>query len=121
MRKIFVFSAAALLGLAVLSVPAAAQQSSDQGQTGSKMQSSGNSIRGTISRVDPDTKMVVIRDESGSSTTVYWDASTRVSGGSASDLKEGQTVTINTTQSQGKTMATSITMSGSGKSSSPSQ
>lgn len=63
------------------------------------------SVSGTISSLDNDQKMLVLRDDSGKEITVYWNDATRVSGG---DLKEGASVSLQTTDQGGKTFATSI-------------
>ena len=76
--------------------PDARQSSSQQMQAAT--------LKGTVSSVDQSGKSFVIKDEAGKETTVYWDSSTKMSG----DLKPGSMVTIQTTDSGGKVMATSI-------------
>ena len=62
-------------------------------------------IEGTITRVDMDQKVLVVKDANGATKTVYWDAATKVSGG---DLKEGATVSLSAADQQGKMVASSI-------------
>ena len=69
-------------------------------------------IQGTISRVDMDQKVLVIKDANGEQKTVYWDSATKVSGG---DLKEGATVTLSASDQQGKMVASSIQVGGASK------
>jgi hypothetical protein len=66
--------------------------------------SSGKSITGTITRVDNSAKMMTVRDDSGKEKTIYWDDSTSLSG----TPSEGSSVTVSTTDKDGKTMATTI-------------
>jgi len=83
-------------------------QSSDKpsdSQNSSKSMQSASSLHGTITSVDNSGKSFTVKDEStGKETTVYWDSSTKLSG----DLKVGSMVTVQSSQSSGKTMATSI-------------
>ncbi len=75
-------------------------------------QSQATSIRGSVVSVDQSGKSFVIKDDStGKETTVYWDSSTKMTG----DLKAGSMVSIQTTDSGGKTMATSIDAKGAKK------
>lgn len=87
---------------------AAMAQSSDRpsdSQSSKSMQQSTPSIHGTIMTVDNSGKSFTVKDEStGKETTVFWDSSTKVSG----DLKVGSMVTVQSSQSSGRTMATSI-------------
>jgi hypothetical protein len=71
----------------------------------SKSMQSASSIHGTITSVDNSGKSFMVKDEStGKETTVYWDSSTKLTG----DLKVGSMVTVQSSQSSGRTMATSI-------------
>ncbi|HYX19703.1 MAG TPA: DUF5666 domain-containing protein, partial [Thermoanaerobaculia bacterium] len=54
--------------------------------------------------VDNSGKSFTVKDDSGKETTVFWDSSTKVSG----DLKVGSMVTVQSSQSSGKTMASSV-------------
>jgi hypothetical protein len=84
--------------------PEARQSTSQQAQA--------TSIKGTVVSVDQSGKSFVVKDDAtGKETTVYWDSSTKMSG----DLKAGSMVTIQTTDSGGKTMATSIDAKGAKK------
>ncbi len=74
-------------------------------QNSSKSMQSASSIHGTITSVDNSGKSFTVKDEAtGKETTVYWDTSTKLSG----DLKVGSMVTVQSSQSSGKTMATSL-------------
>jgi len=113
-----VFALAATLGFA-LSVAALAQSQSPSQSNPSQSnpsqtnpsqsnpdrpQDQGKAVTGTITSIDNTAKMMVIRDDSGQTVTVYWNDATRVSG----DLKEGATVSVLTSDQGGKTMATTI-------------
>ena len=84
---------------AVLAQDASQSQKSDQHMSGKMMS-------GTVTKVDSASKMMTVKDDSGKETTVYWDDSTKVSGGSPT---EGATVTFATMDKDGKTVATHIT------------
>ena len=112
-----VFALAVTLGFA-LSVAALAQSQSNSSQSNpnqtnqssppqssqDKPQEQGKAVTGTITSIDNTAKMMVVRDDSGQTVTVYWNDATRVSG----DLKEGATVSVLTSDQGGKTMATTI-------------
>jgi Cu/Ag efflux protein CusF len=101
MKKVLVWSL--VLGLA-LSGAAIAQDKSQPSQSGQQAQQA-KSVRGTIAQVDNSQKFFVIKDDAGQQLTVYWNDSTRISGG---DLKEGASVSVQTTEQDGKTLATMI-------------
>jgi hypothetical protein len=62
-------------------------------------------MHGTVTSVDNNAKSFVMKDDvSGKEVTVYWDSSTKVNG----DLKVGSTVSLQTTDQGGRTVATSI-------------
>jgi hypothetical protein len=82
--------------------PSSDRPSDSQGQ--SKSMQSASSIHGTITSVDNSGKSFTVKDDSGKETTVYWDSTTKLSG----DLKVGSMVTVQSSQSSGKTMASSI-------------
>jgi cold shock CspA family protein len=104
MKRILAVVAAAMLCLSAASWAAAQEPEKGSGDQKSKSVSA-KTVQGTIVKVDNDQKMLVIRDDSGTSTTVYWDSTTQMG---SSDLKEGQTVSVATTERNGKTFATSI-------------
>ena len=104
MKRILAVVAAAMLCLSAASWAAAQEPEKGSGDQKSKAVSA-KTVQGTIVKVDNDQKMLVIRDDSGTSTTVYWDSTTQMG---SSDLKEGQTVSVATTERNGKTFATSI-------------
>jgi len=105
MKRILAVVAAAMLCLSAASWAAAQEPEKGSGDQKGKSASAGKTVQGTIVKVDNDQKMLVIRDDSGTSTTVYWDSATQMG---SSDLKEGQTVSVATTERNGKTFATSI-------------
>jgi Domain of unknown function (DUF5666) len=97
---------AALVSAFAFATAAMAQDrpSSDKPSDSQKSMQSA-SIHGTITSVDNSGKSFTVKDDStGKETTVYWDSSTKLSG----DLKVGSTVMVQSSQSSGKTMATSI-------------
>jgi hypothetical protein len=89
-----------VLGFSVASVAFA----QDAAQKTDKM--SAKMMTGTVTKVDSASKSMTVKDDSGKETTVYWDDSTKVSGGSPT---EGATVTFATMDKDGKTVATHIT------------
>ena len=81
-------------------------------QSSSQSQAAPTTVHGTVSSVDQSGKSFVVKDDAtGKETTVYWDSSTKMSG----DLKPGSTVSVQTTDSGGKMMATSIDAQGAKK------
>jgi len=69
------------------------------------------SIRGTISSVDNNAKSMVVKDADGKEVTIFWTDTTRLSG----ELTQGAAVNLQTTEQDGKTVATSIQVSSSKK------
>ena len=62
-------------------------------------------LHGSVTSVDNASKSFVLKDDaSGKDTTVYWDGTTRMNG----DLKVGSAVTVLATDSDGRTLATTI-------------
>ena len=71
----------------------------------SSQKASPASIHGTITSVDQSAKSFTVKDEAtGKETTVYWDSSTKLSG----DLKVGSMVMVQSTDSSGRKLATSV-------------
>lgn len=62
-------------------------------------------VVGTITRIDNPSKSMVVKDASGTETTVYWNDGSKVDGG---ELREGSTVKVEIKDQDGKTVATSI-------------
>jgi hypothetical protein len=62
-------------------------------------------IIGTITKIDNAAKSMVVKDTSGTETTIYWNEGSKVDGG---ELREGSTVKVDTKDQDGKTMATNI-------------
>ncbi len=95
---------AAIVSAFAFASAAIAQDKPSDSQSSKSMQSA-TPIRGTITSVDNSGKSFMVKDEStGKETTVYWDSSTKLTG----DLKVGSMVTVQSSQSSGRTMATSI-------------
>jgi hypothetical protein len=92
-RKLVGLSAIALVCLATLAVAAPDPSSNDS-----------KSITGTISRVDMNSKTMVVKDASGNEITVYWNEATKVTG----EPREGSQVRVDTREQDGKTWATTI-------------
>jgi Cu/Ag efflux protein CusF len=101
MKKVLVLSL--VLGLA-LSGAVVAQDTSKPSQSGQQAPQA-KSVRGTVTQMDNTQKFVVVKDDAGQLVTVYFNDSTRISGG---DLKEGAAVSVQTTEQDGKTVATLI-------------
>ena len=103
-----VLLSAALVSAFAFATAAMAQDkpSSDRPSDTQKSAPAPASIHGTVTSVDNSSKSLVVKDDAtGKETTVYWDASTKLSG----DLKPGAMVTIQqNTDSSGKAMATAI-------------
>lgn len=66
-------------------------------------------ISGTVTRVDMEQKMLVIKDSKGQETAVYWDDSTRLDGG---PLQEGANAKLVARDDGGRVRASSIQVSG---------
>jgi Cu/Ag efflux protein CusF len=105
MRKalVFVLATAFLVSGASFAMAQSSQSSSQQG--------SMKSIRGTISSVDKTAKSFVVKDADGKEVTIFWTDATSLSG----ELTEGASVNLQTTQQDGKTVATAIQVSSSKK------
>jgi hypothetical protein len=126
MKKLLmaVFSAALVLAAAV----ATAQQNqpstrpqSDPSQTSS---ASAATLEGTVSQIDQSGRSFVVRDASGTETTVYWDQTTRLmspegsqgmttersgqTSSNMSNLKVGDDVVVKTTDQGGKKVAATV-------------
>ena len=80
-----------------------AQKPEQVGQQPNTSAQASKNVTGTISSVNMDQKMFVVKTDAGP-VTVYWTDATR---GSA-DLKEGASVVIQTADQDGKTVATSV-------------
>lgn len=64
---------------------------------------SGKITTGTITKVDADQQMMMVKDASGKDSTVYWNADTKVEGNAPS---EGAMVSFKATEKDGKMWAT---------------
>jgi hypothetical protein len=89
MRKV-----AAIMAIAVVCIAAVAVASPET-----------KSVVGTITRIDNASKAMVVKDSSGTETTIYWNEGSKVDGG---ELREGSMVKVETRDQEGKTVATSI-------------
>jgi hypothetical protein len=69
---------------------------------GDKMEKKGE-MKGTITKVDSDQKMMIVKDKAGKEWTIYWNADTKVDGDSP---KEGAKVHFTATEKDGKMWAT---------------
>ncbi len=94
MKKVFALSLVAVLCLAVVAV------AGDDKMAGKKM---AGASEGTITKVDMADKMMMVKDNAGKESTIYWNDSTKVEGG---ELKEGSMVHYKGTEKEGKMWAT---------------
>jgi Cu/Ag efflux protein CusF len=101
-----------VVGFAAATALAAAQQMPREKAGEQKAPAPAKSLRGTIAQVDNNAKSLTLKDDSGKETTVFWNDTTKIDGG---ELKEGVTVSLETTQQDGKTLATSIKVTGAKK------
>ena len=62
--------------------------------------------KGTITKMDKDGKMMMMKDAKGKEETCYWDDSTKVTG----EMKEGAMATVKCDMKDGKMMAKSVTV-----------
>lgn len=100
--KRIILSAAIAASLAAAPVALLAQDGSSRGNPS---QQTAVAMHGTVTSVDNTAKSFVMKDDvSGKEVTVYWDSSTKVTG----DLKVGSTVSLQTTDQGGRTVASSI-------------
>jgi hypothetical protein len=110
MKKVLALALTVGLGLAAAAIAQDSTQSNPQNPTSPQSSqdkpqaTSGKSLTGTITSIDNNQKMFIVRDDAGQTVTVYWNDATRVSG----DLKEGATVSVQTNDEGGKTLATTI-------------
>ncbi len=64
------------------------------------------SARGTVTRMDKDGKLMMMKDSKGKEMTMYWDDSTKVTG----DMMEGSAAHVHYMMRDGKMMAHDMTM-----------
>jgi hypothetical protein len=107
MKKVSVLALTAVLVLSAAAIAAPAARSTQDNPSSSSMKS----MRGTISSVDNGAKSFVVKDANGKEATVFWNDATRLSG----ELATGATVVVQTSMQDGKTVATSIQVSGAKK------
>jgi hypothetical protein len=105
MKKVFLSVAiAAALAISAAAVAQDRPQSPSSDTQKSQSQSPA-SLHGTVTSVDNASKSFVVKDDAtGKETTVYWDGSTKMNG----ELKVGSMVAIQSSDSSGKTLATTI-------------
>jgi hypothetical protein len=70
---------------------------------GDKTGKKAGKMSGTITKVDNDQKMMVVKDKAGKESTIYWNADTKVEGDGP---KEGEKVWFTATEKDGKMWAT---------------
>ena len=109
MKKVLALALTVGLGLAAAAIAQDATQSKPEQNppaqsSQDKPATTAKAVTGTITSIDNNQKMFIVRDDAGQTVTVYWNDATRVSG----DLKEGATVSVQTNDEGGKTMATTI-------------
>jgi len=63
--------------------------------------------KGTIMKMDKDSKMMTMKNAKGKEMTMYWDDSTKMMG----DMKEGSMATVHYMMHDGKMMAHDVKMS----------
>ena len=68
--------------------------------------------KGTIMKMDKDSKMMTMKNAQGKEMTMYWDDATKVTG----DMKEGSMATVHYMMHDGKMMAHDVKMSSDMKS-----
>jgi cold shock CspA family protein len=93
MKKVLALSLVAVLCLSV----AALAGGGDKKSKDLKM--------GTVSKVDMDQKIFIVKDETGQEISINWDDSTKLEG---TELKEGETVHFKANEKDGKMWATWI-------------
>ena len=97
-----VLLAAAIASGLALATAAVAQDKPSDSPKSSQMPAS---MHGTVTSVDNSAKSFTLKDDStGKETTVFWDSSTKLSG----DLKVGSMVNVQSNDSSGRKMATSV-------------
>jgi len=102
--KRIILSAAIAASLAAAPMALLAQDGS-QSARDNPSQKAAMTMHGTVTSVDNNAKSFVVKDDvSGKEVTVFWDSSTKVNG----DLAVGSTVSLQTTDQGGRTVATSI-------------
>ena len=104
MKRIILSAAiASALAAAAIAVPQDRPQDPNAGQRSQSSQPA--SLHGSVTSVDNASKSFVVKDDAtGKETTVYWDGSTKMNG----ELKVGSMVTVQSSDSSGKTLATTI-------------
>ena len=70
---------------------------------GHKMGKKAGKMSGTITKVDNDQKMMIVKDKAGKESTIYWNADTKVEGDGP---KEGAKVWFTAAEKDGKMWAT---------------
>lgn len=105
MKKVSVLALTAILAFSVAAL--AAPQAAQENPSASSMKS----MRGTITSIDNSAKSFVVKDADGKEVTVFWNDATRLSG----ELAAGAAVVVQTSTQDGKTVATSVQVSGAKK------
>ncbi len=92
-----------ILALSVVAVLCAVVVLAGDEKMGDKKMGTMN--EGTISKMDMAGKMMMVKDSAGKETTVYWNDTTKVSGG---EMKEGAMVHWAGMEKDGKMWATKV-------------
>lgn len=79
---------------------------SDSMKSGSMKHMKMMSAKGTVTKLDKDGKMMMVKDSKGKEMTMYWDDSTKVTG----DMMEGSKAHVHYMMRDGKMMAHDVTM-----------
>ena len=108
MKRTLVSSLA--LAFALSAATALAQSAQDPSKS-QPSQTMSKSLIGTVSSVDQTAKSFVVKDSNGKEVTVFWNDSTRMSG----DLKDGASVSLQTSEQGGRVVATSVNVQASKK------
>ena len=107
----------ALLALSALLCTGAVALADEAMKSGSMKKDEGmksadmTTCKGTITKMDKDGKMMMMKDAKGKESTCYWDDSTKVTG----DMKVGAKATVKCDMKDGKMMAKEVTVMGEKK------
>ena len=104
MKKLFTLALSALLCTAAVVKAEDAMKKDDAKK--STMSAKMMTAHGTVTKIDKDGKMMMMKDKDGKEMTMYWDDSTKVKG----DMKEGDMATVKYMMHGDKMMAHSVMM-----------
>ena len=112
MKRVLMISLAFLLCTGAALFAEDAMKKDDAMKSGAMKPDKMMTARGTITKMDKDGKMMMMKDAKGKEMSMYWDDSTKVMG----DMKEGEMATVRYAMHDGKMMAHTVTMKGAMKS-----